>query len=55
MLNSLTNSLVHDVIALCHLDSVNVAPGALYPQHLTVDEANQILSHLTLWGEGHKD
>ena len=44
----LTYPLVHDVGTLCHLDCMDVAPGTLHPQHLTVDQTNQHLPHLTL-------
>lgn len=46
--HTLTDALVHNVGALSHLDRMDVAPGTLHSQHLTVDQTNQHLPHLTL-------
>ena len=43
-----TYSLFKSAVALCHLDGVDVAPRTVHAQHLTVDQSNQVLTHLTL-------
>ena len=44
-----TYPLIHDTSTLGHLDGVDVPPGTLHPQHLTVYQSNQHLTHLTLY------
>ena len=46
--HQLTDPLVHGVTLLSELDRMDVAPGTVQPKHLTVDQTNQILTHLTL-------
>ena len=48
----LTNPLVQSAPGLSELDSMYVPPGALDPQHLTVDQSDQVLMHLTLNNTG---
>ena len=43
-----TYSLLNGAVTLSHLDGMNVAPGTVHTQHLTVDQTNQVLTHLTL-------
>ena len=43
-----TYSLFKCAVALCHLDGVDVAPRTVHTKHLTVDQSDQVLTHLTL-------
>ena len=43
-----TYSFILCCAGLCEFYSVYISPGTLCTQHLTVDQSNQVLTHLTL-------
>lgn len=48
VVHHLTYPLIHNIATLRHLYGVDVAPGTLHPQHLTVDLPYQQFPHLPL-------